>query len=212
MSSPPNDIIILLDESGSMRLMGDEPIHAINSFIQDQKRAGSEHSRLTIWKFNNKPMIAIDNILLSSVSEFTDFNPQGMTSLYDAIGSAITEKKGIRNVTCVILTDGYNNSSVNFSSSMINTLVKECETVYDWIFHFLGANQDSFTSGKKIGISRCSTFTTDNNTIKDVLRNTSIEIGKQRCGNISEEPPPPPSSSPSCEIPLLTRQSSTFYR
>ena len=34
----PTDIIILLDSSGSMRIMGNEPIHSTNEFIKNQQQ------------------------------------------------------------------------------------------------------------------------------------------------------------------------------
>jgi hypothetical protein len=225
MSTESSDIIILIDESGSMKKMGDEPLHALNSFIKDQKKTGSLDSKLTICKFNNKVTVLLDKVLLSEVEEITDFYPYGMTSLYDAIGRSIIDNQSTRNVTCVILTDGYNNASVEFNAAMIRKLVIEREDYYGWVFHFLGANQDSFTSGRSIGIQRCATFSPVYGSIDDittVLRNTSIEITKERSKLIFSDspPPPPPQSSPSYtpfpdfpySRPLLSRQSSTSYR
>jgi hypothetical protein len=216
MSLESSDIIILIDESGSMKRLGDEPLEALNSFISDQQKSASVGSKLTIWKFNNKVTTVIDKVLLTNVNQLTEFHPSGMTSLYDAIGRSINDHASSRNVTCVILTDGYNNSSVEFNSEMIKQLVTERENDYGWIFHFLGANQDSFTSGKNIGIRRCSTFSPTQGSIDNItaiLRNTSVEITRDRLLRDSSSfsrPPPPPPTSPYL-MPLLTRQSSAYY-
>jgi hypothetical protein len=215
MSLESSDIIILIDESGSMKTMGNEPLEALNYFIRDQQKTAPVGSKLTIWKFNNKVTTVIDKVLLTDVNEITEFNPSGMTSLYDAIGRSIIDHESSRNVTCVILTDGYNNSSVDFNSEMIKKLVIERENDYGWIFHFLGANQDSFTSGRCIGIKRCATFSATQgciDNITSILRNTSVEITKDRVrrDSFSMSPPPPPPTSPYL-IPVLSRQSSAYY-
>ena len=158
------DIVFIIDESGSMKSMGSEPVEAVNSFIEDQKKTiTSDESTFTLWKFNTNVIKHLDDVLLKDVGYFSDFIPCGMTALFDAIGHAITiklSKENPNNVVCIILTDGLENSSTDFTSSAIKKLISTAETEYNWNFVYLGANQDAFTEGSNIGIStlRCADF------------------------------------------------------
>jgi len=128
MSSVVQDIMFLLDESGSMESMGKEPVQAVNKFIQDQQKTmGDDGATFSLWKFNSTVVKLIDDVPLQQVKEFTDFRPDQMTALYDAIGQAIKNKslkEKHDDVICVILTDGLDNQSKEFSASSICSLIK----------------------------------------------------------------------------------------
>jgi hypothetical protein len=214
MYNQRNDIIMILDESGSMESLHNEPIVAMNSFISEQKTTGSIDSTISLWKFNNQPTLVFDNIPLSSVGEFTDFNPSGTTALYDAIGMAIDNKKDSFDVTCVVITDGYNNSSVLYNANKVTDMVSTQEKEKGWVFHFLGANQDSVNSGNSIGIKKCSNYIPivgSENGLVSILRKTSSDIHNHRSGNPSN------SRNSSIDIentptmmPILNRYASQF--
>ena len=146
------DIIFILDESGSMQIMGSEPQEAVNSFIEEQKKVmDSSTSKFSLWTFNTSVTKVIDDEDLCNVSKFENFKPSSMTALYDAIGEAITTKKNKPNcekVICVILTDGHENSSTKYDKLTINSMIHEMEILHKWKFVFLGANQDVYSSGK----------------------------------------------------------------
>lgn len=155
------DIIFILDESGSMDSMGNEPVQAVNSFVAKQKEAVKDEATFTLWKFNNHVTKVYDDVPLSEVPEFADYKPDSMTALFDAIGMAIDTKKTkgkIDGVVCVILTDGKNNASRKYTATSIKALIKEMETEHNWSFIFLGANQDAFEAGGDIGVRNCANF------------------------------------------------------
>ena len=204
MSIERKDIIIVGDEAGSMSARGSEPIQSLNSFINEQKTTGGNDSTISIWKFSTKPFLAVDDIPLINMEEFTDFTPSGTTALYDAIGMAILAKKNCKNVTCVIITDGIDNASHIYNANIINGLVTEYENKHGWVFHYIGANQDSFENGNRLGIQSCSNYTPvfgSDDGIINAMRNTSISIHRQRSDLINEytldaiPPPPPPPPS-----------------
>jgi uncharacterized protein with von Willebrand factor type A (vWA) domain len=155
------DIIFLLDESGSMDIMGKEPVQAVNNFINEQKAVLNSNPNFSLYTFNVKVTNVFNNIPISEVPEFSNYEPSNMTSLYDAIGEAITNKKKTErytNVICVILTDGLDNASDMYTASDIKKLVKKMEDTYKWTFIYLGANQDAFAVGNTIGIKHCDNF------------------------------------------------------
>ncbi len=79
------------------------------------------------------------------------YEPRGSTPLYDAIGECIrrVEAKG-RAVINVIVTDGHENASQEFTLDAVKALVKEKEAEGQ-TFVFLGANIDAFAVGASFG-------------------------------------------------------------
>tara|TARA_Y100000389_G_C17392516_1_gene480683 strand:- start:200 stop:874 length:675 start_codon:yes stop_codon:yes gene_type:complete len=161
MNKQQQDIIVIMDESGSMDSLGTEPLEAVNTFINTQKNSiENDESTFTLWKFNTEITLAIDNEPLKNIEPFTDFVPQSMTALHDAIGKAIDKKKDAKNVVCVIVTDGLENASQEYTGTIIKKKIQEQETKNNWKFVYLGANQDVFASGRNIGLNlnRCAPF------------------------------------------------------
>lgn len=150
-------IIFVMDESGSMRIMGDEPTDAINGFIEEQKK-NNPNTPFTLYLFNNKVRKIYDNKPVNSISKFTDYNPKNMTALFDAIGTAITEKlstKDNKDVLFVIITDGDENASKEYvKKNAIPELIEKVEKEYNWEVRFLGANIDVITTGSSLSIKR----------------------------------------------------------
>lgn len=182
----PQDIIVIVDESGSMSMIGSEAVQSLNSFIKDQKTAqGDDGATFSLWKFNTTVTRMIDDQPLQEVNEFEDYVPTGMTALLDAIGNAIITKKGKKksdNVICLIITDGMDNSSHDFSVSTVRKLTKEMEKEHNWKFVYLGANQDAFDVGNTFGIdkSRCANFSCTEEDIFQATRQTSMAIARYR--------------------------------
>ena len=186
----PQDIIFILDESGSMESMLKEPVQAVNMFVKNQQETiENGSSTFSLWKFNTKVTNVIDDKNLQEVTEFSEFKPNGMTALYDAIGLAITTKmlkKNNENVICVILTDGEENSSSKYTSKTILQLIKKMETEHKWSFVYLGANQDAFAVGGGLGIANecCGTFECLPGKMLDATRHTSDAISQYRTAYI----------------------------
>ena len=157
------DIIVIMDKSGSMHSMGDEPLQALNGFIQEQRKAIKDDATFSLWTFNDKVQLVIDDQPLQLVKEINEYEPEGMTAMNDAIGKAIITKYRkfkSNNVVCLIITDGKENCSREYTSSSIRCLIKEAEEKKNWKFIFLGANQDVFKEGTKIGFNtkRCAEY------------------------------------------------------
>jgi hypothetical protein len=178
------DILFILDESGSMSSMGIEPVQAVNKFINDQKVAmGDDGATFSLWKFNSTVVKVIDDVPLKDVGEFSDFQPKDMTSLYDAIGHAINTKKkknSFDNVVCIILTDGLENSSTEYSASNIRSMIKDMEDNHNWKFVYLGANQDAFAVGGSMGVGRCAQYTCAPGEMIGVTREVSEAVTSYR--------------------------------
>ena len=180
------DIMFLLDESGSMGSMGNEPIQAVNAFIQEQKKTlEKDGSTFSLLKFNSTVINLIDDVPLHDVQEFKEYMPDSMTALYDAIGEAINNKKKKEkydDVVCVILTDGLENSSTVFSHSQIKSMIKDMEENHNWKFIYLAANQDAFAVGTDMGMRAdcCSNYRCEPGEMIGATREMSKAVSSYR--------------------------------
>ena len=185
------DIIVLLDESGSMSSMGKEPVDSINEFIRDQK-AIQDNSTFSLYTFNSRLKHVWVNVRLQDVGrfEYDQFNPASMTALYDAMGQVMDNKKNSsrnRNVVMVILTDGEENSSKEYNKQTINKMTNALKSYYNWRFVYLGANQDSFLTGGGLGIDRntCRNYTTQSGGMTNATKGCSLNVSnyRQKCAS-----------------------------
>ena len=162
------DITILLDKSGSMYSIANDTIGGLNKFIDDQKKLPG-HMNLTLIKFNNKSECQHNAIPIQDFKplDHQNYCPGGNTALLDACGKAIIETgQRLKNIPeqdrpgkilFVIITDGQENSSTEYTRTLISEMIKHQTDVYKWSFVFLGANQDSFTEAHKLGILAANT-------------------------------------------------------
>jgi len=171
-------IIFVMDKSGSMISMGNEPIDGLNNFYDDQKKICDFNSTLIF--FNEKVYFAHKNKPSKELENITseDYNPSGMTALYDAIGKGIDYQKSIKtdDVIFVILTDGLENSSQEYTKDTIKTLIQKMETEHKWKFMYLAANQDSFEVGGKLGLKNTVDFESTPVGCHSLMRNISATV------------------------------------
>lgn len=176
----PFSIVFILDKSGSMENMGKEPVDGLNNFYKEQNENGKFFSTLIL--FNHKSEIIHENIEGESVKrlEYSDYKPDGMTALYDAIGHGITKQESVKkeNVIFVILTDGHENSSREYNRKEIKEKINKAEKEYGWKFIYLGANQDSFEVGNSIGISTSCDYNYTKAGCREIFREVSSGLSK----------------------------------
>ena len=98
--------------------------------------------------------------------------PRGTTALLDAIGRFITEiGSGLAATTggriapaksaVVVLTDGHENASREWTKDAVKQLISQQEDKYGWDFVFLGANIDAVDVGTDLGFSAGKSLTYD---------------------------------------------------
>ena len=180
--------VVLFDESGSMNNMmvgQSTAVDTINEFIVSQKKiaedAGSNDNTLSLYFFNDLLREVFVDELMKDVQPIKkeDYNPDGSTALLDAVGKTINEFSEFPKVFMVILTDGLENSSSDFDSSEINILIKEKKKL-GWNFRFLGTNQDSWKTGKTMGLDRadCSNYECSQPGLLKAMRNMSEQVSQ----------------------------------
>lgn len=160
------DITILLDRSGSMQTIKKDMEGAFDSFIESQAKIENDECVVNLFQFDVECDNVYENRPISLVPPLS-ITPRGMTALFDALGTII-QKTGERlsrvpeedrpaRVVFVIITDGAENSSREYTSDQIKEIIQHQSKTYNWQFVYLGANQDSFASASQIGILASST-------------------------------------------------------
>ena len=176
------ELVLIVDKSGSMWHLVNDTIGSFNSVLDEQKK-DTEHGNayVTTVFFNGEHETIHDREDIQSVEHITnkDYVPGGCTALLDAVGDTITklsEKDEIKDhkVIVAIITDGYENSSKEYSKEQIKKLIKEKEKE-GWQFVFCGANIDAVAEGGHIGICKdCSiNFVANGNGLRDVCAQIS---------------------------------------
>ena len=132
------DITIILDRSGSMMATRDAAIEGFNALITDQKKLDGE-CRVSLCHFDDHFNDAdMPSYLLKPIAEVPlltpgTYLPRGYTALHDAMGrtineigarlSALPEADRPENVIVVVVTDGQENASREFSAEKIRKMV-----------------------------------------------------------------------------------------
>jgi len=166
----PVHISVVLDRSGSMARIADDVVGGFNTFLEEQRKEDGK-GRVTLVQFDgqNPFEILIDGEDLAKVSDLdpSRYIPRGNTPLYDAVGAMIAKidaeileradaGKPIEDQVVVIVTDGYENASREFSGKMISDLI-ETRRSRAWAFVFFGADEATFEEGATMGVSQANT-------------------------------------------------------
>ncbi len=164
MKAPVN-LSVVLDRSGSMRAIASDMIGGFQAFIEEQ-RQDEGSARISVVQFDGEDPfeVLIDGEDLQTARlDARKYIPRGVTPLLDAVGrmiaridASIAERKTLEleaeDQVVLIITDGYENASVEYSLPAVKGLI-EARRADGWVFVFLGADQDSFEEGGRIGVS-----------------------------------------------------------
>ena len=157
------ELVFILDRSGSMSGLESDTVGGFNTMIEKQKKQNAPCYVSTVL-FNNTSEVLYDRVKLGEVQKMTEENffVGGSTALMDAIGGAIHHigniHKYIRpedvpaNTMFVIMTDGMENASRNYSSDRVKQMIERQKKRYGWEFLFIGANIDAVETAARYGI------------------------------------------------------------
>jgi hypothetical protein len=165
-------IAALLDRSGSMSFIQKDTEGGFNAFIEDQKEL-SGSAEVTLSQFDTEYERVYSNVPINDVPRF-ELKPRGGTALVDGIGRLVTEvgeelaardeSERPETVIVLVMTDGHENSSQEWSADKVKELVKQQTDVYNWKFVFLGANIDAVEVGGQYGFAANNSMTYGANT------------------------------------------------
>lgn len=161
-------VCFIVDESGSMSLSKSDVIGGFENTINEQKELKDGKCAVSLFTFNSD----VKQIYLGKdVSEITtiDYHPHGMTAMNDGIGTAIDsvgkwlsdmdESERPSKNLIVIMTDGAENDSKEYTFTKIREMIKHQEDKYSWSFIYMGTDLTNMNDVNNLGI-KISAFST----------------------------------------------------
>lgn len=170
--------LIILDESGSMSSSREATISGCNenlNIIRSLQKEDTQDQRFltSIYVFQGEnpksPSHYIHkNVAIDKVKDITenDYKPWGSTPLLDAIGKTVTELIDVAathedaSASITIITDGYENSSKEYSHEEISRLLSRVKEM-GWNVNLIGANIDVDQLGDRLNIKSRMSYTSD---------------------------------------------------
>lgn len=168
MTNPDYTLIAaLLDRSGSMSVAKQATEDGWRELIAEQSLEPGR-CEVTLAQFDTEYEVLYEATDIGAVPEFV-VEPRGRTALLDSAGRFITEV-GQRlaelpeadrpgKVICLIMTDGMENASHEWTWEQVSRLITQQREVYGWEFIFLGANIDAVEVGARMGMERDKSMT-----------------------------------------------------
>ena len=161
------ELVLVLDKSGSMQGLESDTIGGFNSMIEKQKELAIP-VRVTAVLFNDELDVLYTHKDIRYVRPLTakEYEVGGTTALLDAVGNTILRverepavtREGTK-VIFVIITDGMENASTEFSKAKIKEMISDKQEMEGWDFIYLGANIDAVEEADAIGVQRSNAVT-----------------------------------------------------
>lgn len=159
-------LALIVDRSGSMSTIAKDMNGGITQLLSDQAKEPG-YCVVDITTFDTLIEHPFEGVRPDDVKGDIIL-PRGGTALNDAIGVTIVtlgerfekmpedERPGL--VIVVIVTDGEENSSREYTTEQAKALVERQQTEWGWKFIFLAANVDAFATAGGYGIAKGSTM------------------------------------------------------
>lgn len=193
MNNNITELVFIIDKSGSMSGLEADTIGGFNSMLKKHKDEEGTCHISTIF-FADSSEVIHNRANISSVEPLTgkDYLPGGCTALLDAVGNAINHTIKVQryaaddekasSVLFVIITDGYENASREYTKHQIKKMISYEKEKYGWEFIFLGANIDAVDTARDYGISaeRAANFHCDSEGINLNFKGIAAAIGQMR--------------------------------
>ena len=164
------ELVMILDKSGSMHGLEADTIGGFNAMIEKEKKLGID-VRVTTVLFNDKMDRLYEHREIRSVRPLTErtYETGGTTALLDAVGDTIlhmeqsgaADRQGTK-VIVVIITDGMENASTEFTKAKVKELISDKQKKAGWDFIYLGANIDAAEEADAIGVRKANAVTYKN--------------------------------------------------
>jgi len=186
-------IAALLDRSGSMQASKQATEDGWRGLINEQRLEPGQCT-VTLAQFDTVYELLYPPTPIGDVPDFV-LAPRGMTALLDSAGRFITEvgqqlsalPEGDRpgQVICMIMTDGMENSSTEWSWDSVRDLINQQRDQWNWHFIFLGSNIDAVEIGARMGVAADDAITYDSGSYMSTVAVQSAAsswIGSARAG------------------------------
>lgn len=193
MNANKTSIGVIIDRSGSMSGLVADTIGGFNTFLADQKALPSE-ADLTLVLFDNEYLVIHDGVKLADVPDLDrkTYVPRGGTALRDAIGrtvnvmrakhDALPEDERPGKVILLIITDGEENASREYTAGQIHKMLGEVQMTHGWEVTYFGANQNAQEVGQTMNLDSGSTinYTANSSGLRSSYTDMSDRVTRSR--------------------------------
>ena len=145
------NLVFVIDESGSMTGSETDVVGGFKKTIEEQKANKDGKVTVSLYTFASDVKQLYLGKDINEIDEFV-YRPSGMTKLNDGVGRAIDEvgdwlykkdKNGEEmpaKTLVVVMTDGAENSSIEYSLKQIQDKIREQTEKYSWEFIYQGVD------------------------------------------------------------------------
>lgn len=187
-------IAVLVDRSGSMAECRDDWEGGLNTFVETQANEPGD-AEIIVAQFDTEYELVWPLGPIKDAPKYI-LMPRGCTALLDSMGRFITEvgeelakhdeaDRPGKVIVCIV-TDGLENSSVDWTRDGVKALVERQRSQWQWEFIFLGANIDAVQEAASVGIPQKSSLTFDKANTRDAYSMTSNYVSTVRGGREAE--------------------------
>lgn len=195
MAKEPNgktDLLLVVDRAGSMAKIKSDMEGGLAQFFADQREQPGE-VRVTLVQFDTEYQELFTRVPIGSVVD-PIIIPRSNTALHDAVGrSVVTLGERLADlppadqpntVIVVIITDGWENASREWTAGRVKELVQAQTRDFGWTFVYLGANQDAVLIAEGLGIrpDAALTYTASAGGVAGSLAATLAAVTRTRAG------------------------------
>ena len=156
-------VCFVVDSSGSMTSSIDDVKGGFKRIIEEQKANTKGECAVSYFDFNSKVTEVYRGKDVKEINSELNYTPFGMTALMDGVGIAIDtigkwlnsmpeDEKPEQNMI-VIITDGGENFSKEYSANRVREMIKHQQDKYSWNFVFLGADLNDVKDAIDLGIA-----------------------------------------------------------
>lgn len=160
---------IILDQSGSMSDCINQTLNGLanqrNEILAIANEFPGREIRVGLTVFDHLVELKYRNLSVKELSQMNGFEykPNGLTALLDAIGMSVSDTERLMvneddAAVMVILTDGHENASKEYSHEQIKNLIQAKEATGNWSFTYLGATLDAVEIAKSMNFKAENSF------------------------------------------------------
>lgn len=163
IASTTTRILVIQDASYSMHSRRASTISGFNEYLEDLQKDKSDNAYLTLIQFDTTYSVVHEDLPVADVAPLNEdtYTLGGGTALLDAVGRGLIDLEKRMNSTdralVVVMTDGEENSSNQYSQSKIKQMISRLEEKGNYTFIFMGAGTAAWTGGEMLGLRRNQT-------------------------------------------------------
>ena len=191
-------VCFVIDESGSMSGTESDVIGGFKRVVDEQKANSAGTCSVSLYTFDHNVRKIYIGKDINEVDYIDDkYHPGGCTALFDAVGTAIDEigtwldgmkeeEKPEKNLI-VIMTDGEENSSKEYTASKVKEMIKHQEDKYNWEFIYMGSDLTNAKDANSLGFTtKLYASKLDFGANYDVI-NCALTSYRGACGPVGEK-------------------------